>query len=81
MPAPTSSSRPTRGLRGTLVRVARAGWTAGVAGEPLSACPYGDDRPLSRRAWLAGYAGGRRQAGLPTPSTGTVQSPMLNQSR
>ena len=61
------STRPI-GTRGLALRVARQGAAAGEAGTPGTACPYGADRPFSRRAWHYGHALGAKRTGEPRPS-------------
>lgn len=51
------------GPRALSITCANEGLLAAPTGAP---CPYGRDRPFSRRAWIMGYVAGRRRAGLPT---------------
>ena len=50
------------GFRGLAIRCAVQGYNAYTDGAPLNACPYGDARPYSRRAWVAGYVQAARDA-------------------
>lgn len=62
MPLPTGTPPPI-GPRGLAIRCALQGQDARHAGAPLNGCPYGPDRPYSRRAWLAGYIAVARDLG------------------
>lgn len=66
MPLPPNTPPPI-GPRGLAARCAIQGQDAGTIGAPVNACPYGPDRPFSRRAWLAGYVAGVRRLGVPLP--------------
>lgn len=57
---------PPVGPRGLVMRVAVQGRIAYEVGLPVFACPYGPTRPLSRRAWVAGYTAAQRAAGART---------------
>lgn len=58
---------PPVGFRGLAIRCAIQGEDAYAAGAPVNACPYGDARPFSRRAWVAGWVAGARRAGVTLP--------------
>lgn len=58
---------PPVGFRGLAIRAALQGSQAYAAGAPLNACPYGDPRPFTRRAWVAGYVQAARDAGARLP--------------
>lgn len=66
--APVPEGR--HGPRGLAIRTYRAGYTAGVTGRPVTACPYDRDRPIALRSWILGYAHGRRDAGTAPTRTG-----------
>lgn len=66
MPLPPNTPPPV-GLRGLALRAAIQGQDAREAGVTLSACPYGPDRPFSRRAWVAGYVDRARVLGDQLP--------------
>jgi ribosome modulation factor len=59
---------PPIGPIGIAARAADEGRIAGRAGDPVTSCPYGADRPFTRRAWLKGYVAGQQDAGTPTPA-------------
>lgn len=67
MPLPPDTPPPI-GPRGLALRCAIQGHDAYLAGASVSACPYRDGRPFSRRAWLAGYNTAARMAGARLPS-------------
>lgn len=67
MPIPDGTPPPV-GPRGLAIRAAIQGLDAYAAGRPVNACPYGEARPFTRRAWLAGYAQGARDAGVTMPA-------------
>ena len=56
------------GPRTLAVSVMREGMLAAEADQPATACPYGKDRPYSRRGWIIGWTGARRRMGRPLPS-------------
>lgn len=66
MPLPEHAPPPI-GPRSLAIAVAVQGRDAGAAGAPVNACPYGEGRPYSRRAWVAGHTAGRIAAGLELP--------------
>lgn len=55
---------PPIGPRSLAVACARQGSEAYDAGTPLTGCPYGPDRPYSRRSWVEGFAAAARRAGV-----------------
>lgn len=55
---------PPIGPRSLAVACAQQGAEAYGAGAALTACPYGPDRPYSRRAWVEGFAQAARLAGV-----------------
>lgn len=66
MPLPDGTPPPI-GPRGVAMRCAVQGRDAYIDGAPVNACPYGETRPFSRRAWLAGYTAAAREAGARLP--------------
>lgn len=46
----------------------REGREAYLAGAQLVACPYGEDRPYTGRAWRDGWRETAKRAGVPMPS-------------
>lgn len=68
MPLPVDTPPPV-GPRGLALRVSVQGADAQGAGKSVLACPYGPDRPYSRRAWVAGYVTAARRAGVPLPGS------------
>jgi ribosome modulation factor len=60
---------PPVGPRGLALRAMVEGRAAGQSGADVRTCPYTSARPFTRRAWLTGYAHGRREAGLELPAT------------
>lgn len=66
MPLPIDTPPPI-GPVGLALRVAVQGRDAYTAGQLLNACPYGPARPYSRRAWVAGFVGAARDAGVRLP--------------
>lgn len=59
----SDTTPPPVGPRGLAIRCAIQGRDAYAAGKASLACPYGATRPLSRRAWVAGWAAARTAAG------------------
>lgn len=56
------------GARPALARAYMAGALAATDDVPAHSCPHGEDRAISRRAWIAGHVAASRLAGRLVPA-------------